>query len=55
MKQMLDLLGSLAGASRDEIVDALSRCLPEYRSPKSAPPAHPQLRLVKPDLHVEAA
>ena len=36
VKRMLDLLGGVVGASRQEIVFALAQCIPEYRPDMSA-------------------
>src|SRR5688572_29396300 len=40
VKRMLDLLGGVLGANRQEIVFALSQCVPEYRPDTSAFTAH---------------
>ena len=40
VKRMLDLLGGVIGANRQEIVFALSQCVPEYRPDTSAFAAH---------------
>jgi hypothetical protein len=37
---MLDLLGGVLGANRQEVVFALSQCVPEYRPDTTAFSAH---------------